>query len=269
MNIIKTIQELRAFREPLWPEGKKLSFVPTLGALHEAHLKMVKEAQKSADICLPYIFLNPTQFAEDEDLDKYPKTLDDDLNKLESLGIEYVYVPTVEEIYPKDFQTTVSVSDIAKPLEGEHRPHFFDGVCTVVAKMLLQCLPDMTFFGEKDFQQLKVIERMVIDLNIPVEVRAVETVRDDNGLALSSRNQYLTKDEYQIAIYLNQILKQMVANQISEDEATKSLLDKGFDRVDYCTYRNSETFLPDDPNRVLAAAWIGTTRLIDNMAMVE
>ncbi|MEM8833134.1 MAG: pantoate--beta-alanine ligase [Pseudomonadota bacterium] len=268
MNIIKTVQELRAFREPLWLEGKTLSFVPTMGALHEGHLKLVEEGQKSADICLPYIFLNPTQFAEGEDLDAYPKTLDEDVARLESLGVTHLYAPTVEEVYPSGFQI-VRVSSPDQPLEGEYRPHFFDGVCTVVLKMLMQCSPDIALFGEKDFQQLQVIKDMVKELNIPVEVKAVETVRDDNGLALSSRNQYLSEDEYQIAIYLNQILKQMVANQISEDEAIKSLLDKGFGKVDYCTYRNSDTFLPDDPNRVLAAAWIGTTRLIDNMAMVE
>jgi len=269
MNILKTVEELRAFREPLWPQGKTLSFAPTLGALHEGHLAMIRESLQHADICLPYIFLNPAQFSEDEDLDKYPKTLDDDLEKLQSLGIEYVYVPSVEEIYPKDFQTTVRVSDIAKPLEGEHRPHFFDGVCTVVAKMLIQCLPDIVVLGEKDFQQVRVIEQMVKDLNIPVKILRMPCVRDKNGLALSSRNQYLSKDEYQIAIHLNKVIKQMATDHISEEDAIKSLLDKGFSKVDYCTYRNSETFLLDNPNRVFVAAWVGETRLIDNIAMIE
>ncbi|MEM7617955.1 MAG: pantoate--beta-alanine ligase [Pseudomonadota bacterium] len=266
MKIIKTVAELRAWREPLWPQGKILSFVPTMGALHEGHLELVRQGLKHSDICLPYIFLNPKQFAEGEDLDKYPKTLDSDLEKLENLGIETVYVPNASEIYPEGFQTTVSVSDIAKPLEGEHRPDFFNGVTTVVAKMLLQSLPDIALFGEKDFQQLQVIKRMVVDLNIPVEIKGISTVRDENGLALSSRNQYLSENQYEIAIQLNKIIKQMAQGNISEQESTQKLLENGFDKVDYCSARNSETFTSENPNRVLAAAWIGDTRLIDNLA---
>jgi len=199
---IKTIAELRTWREPLWPEGKTLSFVPTMGALHDGHLELVRAGQDCADICLPYIFLNPKQFSEGEDLGKYPKTLEQDLEKLEKLGITHVYVPNVNEVYPTNFQTTVSVGDISKPLEGEHRPDFFNGVTTVVCKMLLQCIPEIALFGEKDYQQLQVIKQMVKDLNIPVEIRGVETVRDENGLALSSRNAYLSEDDYNIAIQL-------------------------------------------------------------------
>jgi len=267
MHIIETVKELRAWREPLWPQGKTLSFVPTMGALHAGHLALVERGLAAADICLPYIFLNPTQFAEGEDLDKYPKTLESDLDKLATLGIETVYVPDASEIYPKGFQTIVSVADIAYPLEGEHRRDFFDGVTTVVAKMLLQCIPEIALFGEKDFQQLKVIERMVTDLNIPVQIMGVETFRDENGLALSSRNQYLSDDAYQIAIQLNKVIKQMAVGDLDENQAHQELLTAGFDKIDYCAARNSETFLPKDPNRILAAVWIGETRLIDNMAM--
>ncbi len=262
---IKTVAELRAWREPLWPQGKTLSFVPTMGALHEGHLALVKAGQEACDICRPYIFLNPKQFGQGEDLDKYPATLKQDLEKLENLGITHVYVPDPQEIYPDNFQTTVSVSGIAKPLEGEHRPDFFNGVTTVVCKMLLQCLPDVSLFGEKDFQQLQVIKRMVTDLDIPVEVRGVPTVRDDNGLALSSRNAYLSDDDYKIAIQLNQILKDMADNKIDEQSAHQKLLDAGFDKVDYCTARNEETFEVKNPNRVLAAVWLNGTRLIDNI----
>ncbi len=265
MKLIKTVAELRAWREPLWPEGKTLSFVPTMGALHEGHLELVRQGLLQSDICLPYIFLNPKQFSEGEDLDKYPKTLDEDLEKLSALGIDTVYVPNAEEIYPKGFQTMVCVSDISKPLEGECRPDFFNGVTTVVAKMLLQCLPEIALFGEKDFQQLKVIERMVTDLNIPVKVIGVNTIRDENGLALSSRNKYLSSDKYEIAIQLNKILLQMAQENLSEEEAIQKLLACGFDKVDYCTARNSQNFEPNNPDRIFAAAWIGNTRLIDNM----
>jgi len=264
---IKTIKELRAWREPLWPQGKTLSFVPTMGALHEGHLELVREGQKCADICLPYIFLNPKQFGEGEDLDKYPKILGQDLEKLENLGITHVYVPNAEEIYPNNFQTTVSVGGIARPLEGEHRPDFFNGVTTIVCKMLLQCIPEIALFGEKDFQQLQVIKQMVRDLNIPVEIKGVPTIRDENGLALSSRNSYLSEGEYHIAVQLNQILKQISENVIDEAQAYQNLLHAGFDKIDYCTAVNVETFEPQNPNRVLAAVWLNGTRLIDNIEM--
>ena len=267
INQIKTVSELRAWREPLWPAGKTLSFVPTMGALHEGHLELVRQGQECADICLPYIFLNPKQFGKNEDLEKYPKTLEDDLEKLEKLGITHVYVPDMSEIYPSNFQTIVSVSDIAKPLEGEHRPNFLNGVTTIVCKMLLQCLPEIALFGEKDYQQLMVIKRMVQDLNIPVEIRGVETIRDENGLALSSRNSYLSYSEYKVAVQLNKIMRDMARGDSDELDALHQLLAAGFDKVDYCTARNNETFEIENPNRILAAAWLNGTRLIDNIEM--
>lgn len=266
MNIIKTVAELRAWREPLWPAGKTLSFVPTMGALHEGHLELVRVGLDQADVCLPYIFINPKQFSENEDLDTYPKTLDDDLEKLSALGIHTVYVPDVLEIYPDNFQTAVTVSNISKPLEGEHRPHFFQGVTTVVCKMLLQCLPEITLLGEKDFQQLQVIRQMVWDLNIPTKINGVETVRDNNGLALSSRNAYLSEKEYDVALQLNQVLKKLAAREINENKAHQALLDAGFAKVDYCTLRNSQSFTSEGIlDRAFVAAWLGDTRLIDNM----
>lgn len=266
MHIIKTVADLRAWREPLWPDGKILSFVPTMGALHEGHLELVRVGLDQADICLPYIFVNPKQFAENEDLAAYPKTLDDDLEKLRSLGIGTVYVPDIAEIYPQNFQTTVTVSDISKPLEGEHRPHFFQGVTTIVCKMLLQCLPEITLLGEKDFQQLQVIRQMVRDLNIPTKINGVETVRDHHGLALSSRNAYLSYDDYPIAVQLNRILRKLASHEINEEQAHQALLGAGFTKVDYCTLRNSHNFKPEGIlDRALVAAWLGDTRLIDNM----
>ncbi len=266
---IKTVEELRAWREPLWPQGKTLSFVPTMGALHEGHLSLVREGMKQTDICLPYIFLNPKQFSAHEDLEKYPNTLEADLEKLENLGITHVYVPEPQEIYPENFQTTVNVAGIAKPLEGEHRPDFLNGVTTIVCKMLLQCLPEIALFGEKDFQQLQVIKRMVTDLNIPVEIQGVPTVRDENGLALSSRNVYLSDDDYKIACQLNVIMNEVAQGQLDELDALHKLLEVGFDKVDYCTARNSETFAIENPNRVLAAVWLNGTRLIDNIEMQQ
>lgn len=275
MDILKTIAELRAFVAAARGAGKTVSFVPTMGALHDGHIHLVREGLKRADICIPYIFLNPKQFAPTEDLANYPKTLEADLEKLRAVPANAVYVPNAEEIYPANFATTITVSGISAPLEGECRPHFFTGVATVVAKMLLQCLPDVALFGEKDYQQLLVIKKMVRDLNIPVDIAGVPTVRDKNGLALSSRNVYLTPEQYQIAIHLNRVLDDMLLRAKTGDDiaaieqnARKTLLDKGFEKVDYITLRDGDTLQPPDKNtkhrRVLAAAWLGRARLIDN-----
>lgn len=268
MKIIKAVEELRQWREPLWKQGKTLSFVPTMGALHEGHLELVRQGLRLSDICLPYIFINPKQFSADEDLDKYPKTLDGDLEKLSALGIQTIYIPDVKEIYPDNFQTIVSVTKASKPLEGECRPDFFNGVTTIICKMLLQCLPDIALFGEKDFQQLKVIEQMVQDLNIPVQIKSVPTIRDKNGLALSSRNQYLSTDDYKIAIQLNKLLNKMAHQQLDEAQAIEELKQLGFSKIDYCTVRNQNNFTTHNTDRVFAAVWIGQTRLIDNMKVV-
>ncbi len=268
MKIIETVDDLRQWRAPLWRQGKTLSFVPTMGALHEGHLELVRQGLSITDICLPYIFVNPKQFGQGEDLDLYPKRLEDDLEKLSSLGIDTVYIPKIEEIYPDNFKTIVSVSKITKLLEGEHRPDYFDGVTTIVCKMLLQSLPDIAILGEKDFQQLKVIEQMVQDLNIPVQIKSVPTIRDKNGLALSSRNQYLSNDDYKIAIQLNKILDKMAAGKLNEAQAYKKLNEAGFDKIDYCTACNENDFTKENPNRIFAAAWIGKTRLIDNMKAI-
>lgn len=275
MDILKTIAELRAFVAAARRAGKTVSFVPTMGALHDGHIHLVREGLKRADICIPYIFLNPKQFAPTEDLTNYPKTLEADLEKLRVVPASAVYVPNAEEIYPADFATAITVSGVSAPLEGECRPHFFTGVATVVSKMLLQCLPDIALFGEKDYQQLLVIKKMVRDLNIPVDIVGVPTVRDENGLALSSRNAYLTPEQYKIAIHLNRVLDDMLARTKTGDDiaaieqsARQSLLDKGFEKVDYITLRDSGTLLPPDAStkhiRALAAAWLGRARLIDN-----
>ncbi len=271
---IETIRALRDFVAQQRRTGKTIAFVPTMGALHDGHVALVQQGLTCADICIPYIFLNPKQFGPAEDLDKYPKTLTADLEKLENVCASAVYIPRVDDIYPEGFSTAITVSGISEPLEGEYRPHFFTGVATIVAKMLLQCLPDIALFGEKDFQQLQVIKHMVRDLNIPVSIIGVPTVRDKNGLALSSRNVYLTPEQYNIACQMNMVLSDMLIQHTTGDNCqndmvySRRLLSAGFDRVDYCTLRDAETLLPPTQNtrhiRALAAAWIGTTRLIDN-----
>lgn len=265
MQIIETLDGLTEFQNSL--EGKTVALVPTMGALHDGHMALVREGLSVADVCLPYIYLNPTQFAEGEDLDQYPKTLQEDLDKLESAGAEFVWLPTTEDVYPNGVQAHLKAGALSKPLEGESRPHFFDGVVSVVARMFELSKPDVAIFGEKDFQQLQVIKHMVAVENFDVKIIGSPTVRDRNGLALSSRNVYLNKTEYETAVELNKVLIQLAQNMVTEKEAKQLLLYSGFDKVDYCVQRNSETFEADNADRVLAAAWIGKTRLIDNFAM--
>ncbi len=276
MQKLKSLPELQKFVKEQRGLGKSISFVPTMGALHEGHLELARVGLQKTDICIPYIFINPKQFAPTEDLASYPKTLEEDLQKLSSVNVNAVYLPRMEDVYPDGFVTSVKLGGVALPLEGEHRPHFFEGVATVVAKMLLQCMPDIALFGEKDYQQLMVIKKMVNDLNIPVEIMGVPTVRDFQGLALSSRNAYLNNDELGIARQINKLLSRMGQElrggaSIAEIEsrAHKSLLDAGFDKVDYITIRDAQTLLPPDKNttslRALMAAWLGKARLIDNI----
>ncbi len=267
MDTLNTIARLRQHVRDQRAAGKTIAFVPTMGALHDGHIELVREGLRRADICIPYIFLNPKQFAAHEDLNRYPKTLEVDLDKVRDAGAQAVYVPQVSEVYPEGFSTVVSVKGVSEPLEGECRPHFFDGVATVLSKMFLHAMPDIALFGEKDYQQLLVIKKLVSDLDYPIEVIGVPTVRDAEGLALSSRNAYLSPEQYKIAIQMNKILAQMVGRD--DQWGAAALLKAGFDRVDYCTVRDAQTLLPPRPEtknrRSLAAAWIGTTRLIDNL----
>ena len=247
-----------------------------MAALHDGHIELVRQGPARTDICIPYIFLNSKQFAPSEDLASYPKTLEADLEKLRGVNARAVYLPRTDEVYPNDFVTKVSLGGVALPLEGEFRPVMFDGVATVVTKMLLQCLPDIALFGEKDYQQLLVIKQFVRDLNIPVEIVGIPTRRDENGLALSSRNAYLNADQYKIATTLNKILKE-AANKAQtakeydaiEEDAATALLNAGFEKVDYVAVRDAQTLLKPDGStkslRILAAAYLGKARLIDNI----
>ncbi len=277
MRTLDSIPALRSFVKDARKSEKTVAFVPTMGALHDGHIELVRQGLAKADICIPYIFLNPKQFAPTEDLAAYPRTLESDLEKLRAVNASAVYLPRAEDIYPEGFVTKITLGGVALPLEGEHRPVMFEGVATVVAKMLLQCLPDIALFGEKDWQQLQVIKQMVRDLDIPVEIIGVPTVRDENGLALSSRNAYLSAGEYKIAIQLNKILGALASDVKSglsipdaEEKARIALLDAGFQAIDYISVRDATTLQPSQSGanlRILAAVRLGKARLIDNIPL--
>lgn len=265
MKIIKDIPTLEEFRK----STPSMALVPTMGALHAGHISLVEAGLKCADICMPYIYVNPAQFAEGEDLDHYPKTLEADIEKLEKAGAQALWLPSTQDIYPDGVKAHIKAGQSARPLEGLHRPHFFDGVVSVLHRMFTLSKPNKVMMGEKDFQQLQVVRHMVRDYKLPIEIIGCHTVRDKNGLALSSRNIYLSASEYESAAQLNQILVQLGQNMITACEGKRLLLDMGFDKIDYLCARNEDNFEAENPTRVFAAAWIGTTRLIDNMPMLN
>lgn len=275
--MIKKLTTLEELRDHLEEIDGEIGFVPTMGALHDGHLRLGRAALEESDHVLFSIFVNPKQFAPHEDLAKYPRQIDEDINKLEKMGVHAVYVPREADIYPEGFATKISVGDITKVLEGEFRPQFFDGVTTIVGKLFFQIMPNKAFFGEKDYQQLQVVKKMTRDLDLPIEIIGVPTTRDaSSGLALSSRNAYLTAAEKAIAGQMNLILLTMaekldLGEHIKKVEAwgATELSLRGFTKIDYCVIRDAETLQEaKDPGykRILAAAWIGTTRLIDNIA---
>ena len=272
MKILKTLKDLNAYREGV---TMPLAFVPTMGALHEGHLELVRQALQRSDEVIASIFVNPTQFAPHEDLDSYPRTIEDDCKKLEALGCKAAWLPSVEDLYPGgEVKADIDPGEIGLPLEGEFRPHFFGGVATVVKRLFDHVKPDIAFFGEKDYQQLQVIKRLVETQNMPIEIVGVPLVRDNNGLALSSRNAYLKPEEYDIACHLNRVLFSMAEKiktgaDISDTESwgVEQLKEAGFDAIQYCTVRDAVTLLPSnqEPLRVFAATVVGKTRLIDNV----
>ena len=273
-NILKTHNELKILKS----KGKTLGFVPTMGALHDGHLALAQKALRECDECIVSIFVNPKQFAPHEDFDRYPRTLERDAELLRGIGVQYIFAPSVDVMYPPDFQTSVTVGEISKPLEGEFRPYFFTGVATVVARLLLLVGADKAYFGEKDYQQLQVIKALQRDLAIPTEIIGVPTVREDSGLALSSRNAYLTPAQKEQALTIIKVLKDMAEKFKSgisidkiEMDAAQKILSAGFDKVDYITIRDADTLLPPTQStkshRILAAAWLGQTRLIDNIGI--
>jgi pantoate--beta-alanine ligase len=273
----RTIAALHS-RVALWRGARqRIALVPTMGALHEGHLSLVRAGRQRAAKVVVSIFVNPTQFAAGEDFGTYPRTEAADLARLADIGADAVFMPTVEEMYPPGFATTVTVGGPAEDLESVSRPHFFAGVATVVARLLALVTPDVALFGEKDYQQLLVVRRMAADLGMPVEIAGVPIVRDADGLAMSSRNVYLNKSERAAAPTLYAALAAAAAAirggepvNMALNEARSRLVQAGF-RVDYLRLRNAETLkeaqTADEPRRLLVAAWLGKTRLIDNVAV--
>jgi pantoate--beta-alanine ligase len=278
LSVVRTVADLRV-RVARWrAAGDKVGLVPTMGALHEGHLSLVEAARRQgANHVVVSVFVNPTQFGPNEDFSKYPRQEAADAAKLEAVGADLLYAPDVGEIYPDGFSTTVHVTELTDGLCGPLRPGHFDGVATVVSKLLLQCLPDVAVFGQKDYQQLQVIRRMVRDLNIPVMIEGAATVRDDTGLALSSRNAYLTPEQLAVARQLNRVLFTMADRIAADPHRCRSEIEwgleelrvAGFNRIDYLAVCDAASLKPleiaDRPARVMAAAFIGRTRLIDNV----
>jgi pantoate--beta-alanine ligase len=249
-----------------------------MGALHAGHMALVEEAKRRADTVAATIFVNPTQFGANEDFGRYPRRPADDARMLEDAGCDLLWIPSVGDIYPSGFSTSIHVSGVSDRWEGEARPGHFDGVATVVAKLLLSVRPDVALFGEKDFQQLAVIRRMVADLNIPVEIAKVPTMRDEDGLALSSRNAYLSQDERRRAAalpraleYARKVILDGTNVRLALDTGRKMLVEAAFSRIDYFALVDAASLEPLDAPagemRLIAAAVIGTTRLLDNLGL--
>ncbi len=277
---LRTLTDLRRVLGEHRRAGRRIGFVPTMGALHDGHISLVRRARETCDITVVSIFVNPTQFAPGEDLDTYPRTEDADLARLTEVGTDIVYLPDVEEMYPDGSVTNVRVEEMSDLLDGAHRPHFFYGVATVVARLFVHVQPDVSVFGEKDYQQLQIIRRMVRDLGFPIDVIGGETVRDADGLAQSSRNLYLSADERAKANVMSGALYRAscrlslgVSVNAALAEARARIEAAGFDKLDYVSAVDPMSLqdLPDGAvapgfeGRVLAAAWMGKTRLIDNM----
>lgn len=282
VQIIRTKKELRAQVTEWHMQGLKVGMVPTMGALHHGHLSLIREIQKHVDKVVVSIFVNPKQFGPNEDFDKYPRSETTDIKKLDQVNTDLLYAPEVGEIYPEGFLTTVSVAKITEGLCADKRPGHFDGVTTVVTKLLLQCLPDVALFGEKDFQQYTVLKQLAKDLDMPTEVMCGKLIRDEDGLATSSRNVYLSTEERQIALEIPNTLKQIISEiesgtlsiEESLEKGKQHMMDSGFKEVQYLEIRQSDnlealtlSFAETSPvlARILVAAVVGKTRLIDNM----
>ncbi|MCK0197576.1 pantoate--beta-alanine ligase [Ancylobacter sp. 6x-1] len=276
---LKRIRTVAALREQVkaWRlAGERIGLVPTMGALHAGHIALVEAARARADRVIASVFVNPTQFGPNEDFSRYPRTLEADMEKLAAAGADAVYTPDVAGMYADGFATTITVGGPALGLETDFRATHFAGVATVVCKLFTQTAPDVAFFGEKDYQQLQVVKRMARDLDLPVEVVGVPTIREADGLALSSRNVYLSTEERVVAPALHRALLQAAADiasgitpAIATSRARDVVAEAGF-VVDYIEARNAETLAPlgvgeIEPIRLLAAAKLGRTRLIDNI----
>jgi pantoate--beta-alanine ligase len=279
LPVARTVADLRAIVGDWKRQGLSVGLVPTMGALHEGHLTLVREAARRTDRVVASNFVNPTQFAAHEDLGRYPRRQDEDARLLEGAGCHLMFAPAAQEMYPDGFATSIAVAGPALSLEGDARPQMFGGVALVVTKLFNQVQPDVAVFGEKDYQQLMVVRQFVRDLDLPIQIVGSPTERDGWGLALSSRNAYLSEDELAIARRLNGVLAEAGARASAgepidgvESDAAEALLQAGFASVDYVAIRRAEDLgsfagVVDAPARILAAAWLGKTRLIDNMAV--
>lgn len=276
-TIARDLDTLQSAMRGIAGQGKRIAFVPTMGALHEGHLTLIREAGKLAEAVVVSIFVNPTQFGPNEDFGKYPRMLETDIKAAQGAGASVIYAPTTEDMYGSNFSTRISVGPMSTILCGAFRPGHFDGVATVVAKLLLRVLPHFALFGQKDYQQLCVINRLVRDMDIPIEIIGVETIRERDGLAMSSRNAYLTPEERATAPKLYAAL-QSAARAIESGAPIAATLQKEKDalaaagfRVEYMELRESYTLAElhsfRKPARLLVAAWLGKTRLIDNIEL--
>lgn len=276
MEIIKTVSEMQKRSNELRSSGKSIGFVPTMGFFHEGHLELMRVGRKNADILILSIFVNPTQFGPSEDLDAYPRDMEGDLAKAKDMGVDITFCPSPEEIYPEGFQTKIAIEKISQHLCGLSRPTHFEGVATVVNKLFNIVKPNLAIFGQKDFQQLAVIFRMVRDLNMDIRILGVPIVRETDGLAMSSRNSYLNPEERRAALCLKEsidLTEEMVRNGEKRSETIlmaikKLILDYPFTKIDYvniCDPKTMEDKETIEGERLLAlAVFVGQTRLIDN-----
>ena len=279
LAIVRTVQALRDSVAGWRRAGETVGLVPTMGALHTAHMALVDEARRHADRVVATIFVNPTQFGPDEDFSSYPRREARDIETLQAHDVDLLFAPDVDAMYPAGFETFVNVPDTSQGLCGEHRPGHFTGVATIVTKLLLQALPDCAVFGEKDYQQLQVIRRLALDLDVPVKIVGLPTVREADGLAVSSRNAYLNPADRATAPRMHAILQDVAGRVRAGEEIAvacaaghEALAAAGFSPIEYLEVRAADTLLPVDqqaragtPLRALAAAWLGETRLIDNI----
>jgi len=280
VDVFTQAKPLQAILQQAKSHNQTIGFVPTMGALHQGHGQLIQQAKQENDLCVVSIFVNPKQFAAHEDLTTYPRTIEQDTEFLKAHNVDYLFLPQPKEIYPDDFITHISLQGfLTETLEAEHRPHFFNGVATIVLKLFNCVMPHKAYFGEKDFQQLCVIQQMTKDLSLPIHIQPIATMRDANGLALSSRNQYLSSDQYKIAITLNKTLLDVKHHinhampiQDALNKGTSQLLEHGFSKIDYLTIRDSsslnnltDSILRHSHYRILVAAYLDKIRLIDNI----
>jgi pantoate--beta-alanine ligase len=279
MKIVKSVSEMQQLADLWRRDGKVIALVPTMGYLHEGHLALMRAAREEGDVLVISIFVNPIQFGPHEDYERYPRDTERDLRLAESVNVDVVFAPEVKEMYPDGFQTIVDVTELSKPLCGKSRPGHFKGVATVVTKLFNIVKPHIAVFGEKDFQQLVIIRRMVKDLNMDVRIIGHPIVREDDGLAMSSRNVYLSPEERKVALRLSQSLKKarrLVAQSVLDaQEILKAVISHlcqdGALRLDYAELRDTETLeevsVVNKPTLLAIAAFVGKTRLIDNCVL--